>query len=239
LALHYLRDVRWHKREGMNSAMSRNNRLLFGPLAAAIFGFGVAGLAMMIPSYSHVRQTVSEIGEMDSRARIPFAIMLCCVAICLLIFASGVRDVSVKAGHGRVAAYLIAAMAVAAAGVGIFAFPHPFHNIFGESELIGYQAPMALALEWRNDPKARKLVASSWILFALTWVSIALNLSALDRHGFVWAFIGPFYGLIQRSLFVTWFGWGSVAGLLLWHGNESFKESTKLPTKRRVRSSTV
>lgn len=65
---------------------------------------------------------MSEIGEMGSPARFPFTIMLCCVALCLLVFA---------------------------AGVGIFAFPHPLHNIFGESELIGYQAPVAFALTWR------------------------------------------------------------------------------------------
>jgi hypothetical protein len=34
----------------------------------------------MIPEYSHVQQTVSEIGEAGSPARIPFTVMLCCVA---------------------------------------------------------------------------------------------------------------------------------------------------------------
>jgi hypothetical protein len=49
----------------------------FGPLAAAIFGFGVAGLPLMVPGYSYIRQTVSEIGEIGSPARIPFAVVLC------------------------------------------------------------------------------------------------------------------------------------------------------------------
>jgi hypothetical protein len=59
--------------------VKRDIRLLFGPLAAGILGVGIVGLGLLVPDYSQVRQTVSEIGEMDSPARIPFAIMLCCV----------------------------------------------------------------------------------------------------------------------------------------------------------------
>ena len=196
--------------------MNRDHRLLFGPLAAAILAAGIVGLSLMVPDYSQVRQTVSEIGEVDSPARIPFALMLCSVAACLIVFACGVRVASMKAGHGAASAYLIGCMALAAAGVGIFAFPHPLHNIFGESELIGYQAPLAFALAWRGDKNARRLVAFSWVLFALIWVSIGLNLSSLMRHGSLWADIKPFYGLVQRSLFAAWFCWCAGLGLLLW-----------------------
>jgi hypothetical membrane protein len=196
--------------------MKRDHRLLFGPLAAAILAVGIAGLSLMVPDYSQVRQTVSEIGEMDSPARIPFALMLCSVAACLVVFAFGVRDVSMKARHASASAYFIGCMALAAAGVGIFAFPHPLHNIFGESELIGYQAPLAFALAWRGDTRARRLVAFSWVLFALIWVSIGLNLSSLMRHSSIWLEIKPFYGLVQRSLFAAWFTWCAGLGLLLW-----------------------
>ena len=194
----------------------RDHRLLFGPLAAAILTLGIIGLALWVPGYSQIRQTVSEIGEMGSPARASFTIMLCGVALCLLVFAAGVAAESKRAGHGRLSAYLIAFMALSAAGVGIFAFPHPLHNIFGESELIGYQAPLAFALTWRADPKARQLVAFSWIMFALIWISIALNLSSLDRHGALWTEMKPVYGLIQRSLFAAWFGWCAALGVLLW-----------------------
>jgi hypothetical membrane protein len=193
-----------------------HNRLLFGPLAAAILGLGIVGLALFVPGYSQVRQTVSEIGEMDSPMRIPFTLMLCCVALCLLVFASGLADESKQAGHGRLSAYLIGCMAVSAAGVGIFAFPHPLHNVFGESELIGYQAPLAFALSWRTDPTAKRLVSFSWAMFALIWISIALNLISLDRHSALWAEMKPVYGLIQRSLFAAWFCWCALLGVMLW-----------------------
>ena len=193
--------------------MRRNYRLLFGPLAGAILAFGIAGLALLIPGYSHVHQTVSEIGEIGSPARVPFAIMLFCVAACILVFASAVRDMAVVAHHSRLAAYVIGFMALPAAGIGLFAYPHPLHNLFGMSELIGYQAPLVLALTWRRDPRAKTLVVFSWILFALIWGAIALNLSAFAAP--VWAYVKPVHGLAQRALFAAWFGWCAVVGILL------------------------
>jgi hypothetical membrane protein len=195
--------------------MTRDYRLLFGPLAAAILALGIAGLALMVPGYDHVRQTVSEIGEIGSSAQIPFAIVLSCVAACLLIFAAAVRHRSIEVGHSGLAAYLIAFMAVSAAGVGIFAHPRPLHNLFGISELIGYQAPLFFALTWRSDPRARSLVLLSWVLYVVICAAIALNLSSLDKQGAVWASVKPVYGLAQRTLFAAWFGWCTLLGLLL------------------------
>jgi hypothetical protein len=186
-------------------------------LAGIILGFGIAGLALLIPGYSHVQQTVSEIGEIGSPARVPFAVMLGCVAVCILIFAWGVRDVSVAAHHSRLAAYLIGFMALPAAGIGVFAYPHPAHNVFGMSELIGYQAPLAFALTWRHDARAKTLVTLSWIFFLLIWGAIALNLSPFLAP--VWAYMKPIHGVIQRALFAAWFGWCAVLGILLFTRN--------------------
>ena len=173
----------------------------------------------MVPGYSHVRQTVSEIGEIGSPARVPFAILLCCVAACMLAFAFAVRTLSVQVGHSTLVAYVIAFMAVSAAGVGVFAYPHPLHNVFGMSEVIGYQAPLVLALTWRRDRRARTLVAFSWIMFVCVWAAVALNLTAFDRHGEVWTHVKPVYGLAQRALFAAWFGWCAGAGLFLFQWN--------------------
>ena len=196
--------------------MRRDSRLLFGLLAVAIFLLGGAGLALMVPGYSHVRQTVSEIGEIGSPARVPFAVMLCAVAACLLVFARAVRDASVAADRSALAAYLIGFMALPAAGTGIFAYPHPLHNVFGISELLGYQAPLAFALAWRNDPRAKALVAFSWIMFGIIWLAIVVNLSSLDSQSVFWAHMKPVHGLVQRALFLAWFGWCAIVGAAMY-----------------------
>lgn len=190
-------------------------RLWFGFIAALVFAVGVYGLALMLPHYSQVHQTVSEIGEMGSPARVPFAILLVVVSICILIFASAVREACIQAGRTPWTAYLTGFMAVSATGVGIFAYPHPLHNVFGLSETIAYLAPLVFALSWRCVPQATALVVFSLVMFVFICIAIALNLSALDPQGIVWAYVGPDIGLAQRALFAGWFGWCAVLGILL------------------------
>jgi len=190
--------------------------LLLGPISGLIFVLGVAGLAAVVPGYSHVRQTVSEIGEVGSPAQMPFMIMLLAIALCLFGFALALRRVSVSAGHSPLSAYLAACMAISVAGVGIFAFPHPLHNVFGISELIGYQTPIAFALTWRNDPRVKGTVVFSWIAYVVVLIAIVVNLSSLDPGGQVWHRIRPFIGVAQRVLFIGWFAWCAGIGLSLY-----------------------
>jgi len=189
--------------------------LLFGPLATVLFVLGVAVLATMVPGYSHVHQTMSEIGEVGSPVQMPFTIMAVAVAVCILVFAIALRGASVAAGHSALAAYVTGCMAISLAGVGIFSFPHPLHNVFGISEIVGYQAPLAFALTWRRDPRARSLVAFSWIMFVAVWIAIGLNLSSLDSSGSLWHTVHPVIGIAQRALFGAWFLWLAVTGLAL------------------------
>jgi hypothetical protein len=90
------------------------------------------------------------------------------------------------------------------------------HNIFGPSELIGYQAPLVLALAWRRAPRAAGLVAFSSVMAGVMWLAIIANLGTFDRQGAIWAYERPVYGLIQRALFATYFIWCAGVGLWLY-----------------------
>jgi hypothetical protein len=92
----------------------------------------------------------------------------------------------------------IAALAVSVAGIGVFSFPHPLHNVFGISELIGYQAPIAFAYAWRRDSRASALATFSWIMSGVVWITIFLNLTTLHRYGLIWEHVRQTYGLVQR-----------------------------------------
>ena len=188
---------------------------LFGPLAAALLVLGIVGLGVLVPGYDPVRQTVSEIGEVGSPMRLPFALLLWAVAACVLVFAWALRGFARQAGASTLPAYFTACMAVSAAGVGAFAFPHPLHNVFGLSELIGYQAPLVTALAWRRAPGARTLVRFSWIMVAVVWATIVLNLVPVCRPAGIWPHLKPVYGLVQRALFASWFCWCAGAGAIL------------------------
>ena len=189
--------------------------LLAGPFAAVIFGLGIVLLPLWIPGYDQVRQTVSEIGMAGSPMKAPFSLMLFAVALCMLIFGWALGRACLREGHSPLAGYLVACMAICAAGIGLFPYPAAPHSFFGMSELIGYQAPLALAITWRLNPRATRLVRLSWLMGALMWISIALNLAVLDRGGSLWAHERPFYGLVQRSLFAVFFLWCAAAGAIL------------------------
>lgn len=190
-------------------------RLWFGPIAALLLLVGILAIGSMIPGYSHVRQTVSELGEVGSPGRVAFSVLLLLVAACLIAFAGGVAHTLRGAGYATLPAYFVGAMAISAAGVGIFSFPHPLHNVFGMSELVGYQSPLVAALVCRKGLSASKLVTFSIVMYALILVALAANMASMDRHGDLWTHIQPFYGIVQRSLFAAWFVWCAGYAVLL------------------------
>lgn len=189
--------------------------LLAGPLAALLLAAGIAGLAQLVPGYSSVRQTVSEIGETDSPERVTFAVMLFAVALLLLFFARAVYDTATETGRSRLVVWFIGFMAVPPIGIAIFAFPHPLHNVFGLSELIGYLAPLVLAFTWRGAAGAETVVRFSWVVGILVWIVVAANLIPVFRPEPLWHEIRPIYGVFQRTLFAMWLVWLVGLGLLL------------------------
>jgi len=56
--------------------MNLKYRLWFGSAAAGAFLLGTSALALMVPGYSEVHQTISEIGEMGSPAALPGRLIL-------------------------------------------------------------------------------------------------------------------------------------------------------------------
>ena len=190
--------------------------LWFGVFAGLILLAAIFGLGFAVPGYDMVRQTASEIGEGGSPARWPFTAALAAIGVSLLIFASAVLAVAIERERGAVGALLIAAMAVSVTGVGWFAFPHPLHNTFGESQLIGHLAPLAVAIGWRGT----KISLMSGLAFTLLSASMLVNLGYIGLLGDamrldVRAVLEPVYGLVQRSLFLIWFGWCALFAALL------------------------
>ena len=102
-------------------------RLLYlaGPLAGIIFFSAVYGLAPMLGSYSHVAQTVSEIGKYGSPAKVPFQIAVLTVGFCLLVFARSLYRFAESNGASLVPSYLMAVFGLAEVGMAVFPSPHP------------------------------------------------------------------------------------------------------------------
>jgi hypothetical membrane protein len=192
-----------------------NHRLWFGPIAALILFSGIFAIGTITPGYSHVRKTVSELGEVGSPGQVAFSVLLCLVAACLIVFAGAIARSLRESGHSTLPAYFVGAMAISTAGVGIFSFPQPLHNIFGMSETVGYQAPLIAALACKMDPRSKRIKLFSIIMYVVVLLAIAINLMALVRPADIWSQIKPFFGLVQRSLFASWFIWCTGYAVLL------------------------
>lgn len=198
--------------------MHRDPRLLFGLWAAIAFGAGTIALAAFVPGYDPIRQSVSEIGEVSSPMRWPFAILLWAVALCVFVFAFGLWRArpSERKFSPAIAVFCTAWMGVAAAGIAWFAHPMAAHNLFGISQIIAYQAPLAFAIAWRGEQSAHYAIMFSLIMYALTLASLVFNLSVIFGDDSLWRAIEPLYGLVQRSLFAGFFTWCAGAAWLLW-----------------------
>jgi len=205
-----------------------SNRLWFGPVAFLLFIVGTLAIGAITPGYSHVRQTVSELGEAGSPGQFAFSALLCLVAACLVICATAVARSLRELGCSALPAYFVVAMAFSCAGVGLFSFPHPFHNIFGLSETVGLQAPLVAALVCRTQPRAKQAVVFSLIMYVVVALALIINFIPLLRPANLWPLIRPFFGVIQRSLFASWFIWCAGYAVLLMRigrANNSFKRT--------------
>lgn len=191
-----------------------SNRLWFGPIAVLIFLAGIFIIGLMTPGYSHIRQTVSELGEMGSPGQLAFSTLLCLVAVCLIVYASAVVRSLHDLGCLGLPAYFIGAMAISCAGVGIFAFPHPLHNVFGLSETIGLQAPLIAVLVCKAKPRMKQVTLFSIIMYAVVLLALTINLIPLF-HPASRLLIKPFFGIVQRFLFASWFIWCAGSAVLL------------------------
>ncbi|HKU63659.1 MAG TPA: DUF998 domain-containing protein [Rhizomicrobium sp.] len=198
----------------MSQLMKTETRLIFGPVAAAIFFVGVTGLALLIPGYSHVQQSISVIGKLGTPLRIPFSLVIACYACSLLIFASGIFQVAAKTGSPKLPAYMIGYYAFTQLGIAVFATPHPLHNVFGLLSMLGYLAPLTLAFTWRRIGP-HSLIVISYLLGLVVLVAIVLGLSELFPQLGLWQLVSPYPGLVQRLLVAGWLPWFIAASVIM------------------------
>lgn len=184
--------------------MKPGTLLRFGFFSALLFWGGILALGSMVPQYSHVSHTISAIGAIGSPMRVPFAVLNLGVDVLLLMFAAGVLLVTRHRQASYLSAIFIGLFALADIGTAVFPSPDALHNVFGLSLTIGYMAPLAAAISWRNDASLKSLVRPSLIAWLLLMISMALNLSPIvlpDLYDL------RYYGLAQRALFLVWFAW--------------------------------
>jgi len=75
------------------------------------------------------------------------------------------------------------------------------------SETVGYQAPLIAALVCKTDARGKSVRTFSLVMYIAVLLALAINVVPLVRPADLWVHLKPFFGIVQRSLFATWFIW--------------------------------
>jgi uncharacterized membrane protein len=184
--------------------------LLFGPLAGLLFFATVYVLALSVPNYSHFADTVSEIGQVGSPVEQSYRAVMLIADLCLIALGVGLYSYARSSNAPVLPAVLVAYFGIMQSGLHFFPSPHQLHNLFGLSLIIGYLAPLSLAIAWQKLAEQRSLVMVTWSVAILLFVSIFLNISPIFVRDL---YPLEYYGLVQRSSLLLIFGWFAYVGI--------------------------
>lgn len=181
--------------------MDTNKMLSLGWISAIIFILGTFVLGSLLVDYSHMSQTVSEIGEEVSPLYLQWKIFSIGIGCLLILFAIGVISFAKKRDLSVVPGIFILVYGLSQFTIGIFPSPHPLHNVFGLSMIVGYFSPLIFALRWKKQ-FGIKFKRLSLIAFILIVLGIFLNLTPAFAPSL---YPLEYYGIVQRFLLFTFY----------------------------------
>ncbi len=188
--------------------MKTKQLVSLGWITAILFIAGTFILGSLLPDYSFISQTVSEIGQIGSPQQLNWQIFSLLIGLLLILFSFGLIFFARKNKWSIIPGLFVLFAGLSQFGIALFPSPHPLHNVFGLSMTIGYFSPLMFALFWRNAP-GDSFKNYSLLAFVLILTGIFLNLSPMFARDL---YPLEYYGLVQRFLLFVFYGYlGMVA----------------------------
>lgn len=187
--------------------MKTKQLLSLGWITALLFIAGTFILGSLVPDYSFISQTVSEIGQQGSPQQLNWQIFSLLIGLLLILFSLGLISLARRNKWSVVPGLFVLFAGISEFGIALYPSPHPLHNVFGLSMTIGYFSPLMLALFWGNKP-GNTFKRYSLLAFLLILFGIFLNLSPLlapDLYPL------EYYGLVQRFLLFVFYAYLGMA----------------------------
>ena len=181
--------------------MKSNIILHSGWITGASFIIGSLLLGSMLPDYSHVSQTVSEIGERGSPLMMPWHLFSVSIGFLMILFASGIILFAKQNKLSILPGIFILSYGISQFGIGFYPSPDPLHNVFGLSMTLGYFSPLVFALSWKNK-LGNEFNSISILTFILIILGIFLNLTPVFAPTL---YPLEYYGIVQRFLLFTFY----------------------------------
>ena len=169
---------------------------ILGLLIAFLFIIGSLLMGYLLENYSFYSQTLSEIGSLSSPMKIPFQVLKIVVAILILLLSASLLNLARRNNFSVIPTLFLFAYGLSDLGLALFPTPHPLHNVFGLSLILGYLSPFFFGILWPNKV-ATNFRAVSLLFFALIILGIFLNLSPIFRPDL---YPLSYYGIVQRFL---------------------------------------
>ncbi len=148
-----------------------------------------------------ISQTVSEIGEKGSPLYTQWQIFSIGIGCLLILFAIGIISYAKKKVLSIVPGIFILIYGLSQFTMGIFPSPHPLHNVFGLTMIVGYLSPLIFMILWKNK-LSKTFKRLSFIVFVLIILGVFLNLTPAFAPSL---YPLEYYGIIQRFLLFTFY----------------------------------
>jgi len=173
--------------------------LPLGWIVPIIFILGSLTFGSFLQEYSFVSQTISEIGEMGSPFQKQWFFFDLSINILMFLFVTGLIRFAKANELSMIPCICLLVYSLANFGALIFVSPHPYHNIFGALNIVGYLSPLIFFIYWKNQIAAT-FRGISLFVFIILILGTVLNLNPIFDP---LLFPMEYYGLAQRLVVFT------------------------------------
>lgn len=163
-------------------------------------------------NYNHFKNTISELGAIDTKSEIATSSALMILAVFCLLFSVGFYRASKKLKLSTIPAILSFSMPITMIWAGIFTLGNEFHSLTGPLPFLLIFSFLIAYLLWKGNKEISELKNTSLICFII---------SGLILLRFIKPFGYEYEGLIQRFFYLAWSIWITS---ITYHFSKKYKE---------------
>jgi hypothetical membrane protein len=154
-------------------------------------------------NYNHLKQAVSELGNIGTQSETFMAIGTLLLAICSLYFSTGFYAASKKLHISVIPAVLSFAMAVSFAWAAVFPSGHDLHGTLGPLPLLVMAGALLSPFLWRKHKRLLLLRRLSLLGFFVMLLFVLRFIPVVQQQ---------YEGMVQRFLYMGWAIWLAAVG---------------------------
>jgi len=178
--------------------INTKNLLYFGYVTAPLFWLMTLISGAIHGNYSHLKNTISELGAIGTNSEIFTSSLLILLAIFCILFSIGFYRASKQLNISVIPSVLSVSMPISMLWAGIFTLGNEFHSLTGPLPLFIILGFLVSFLLWKRNKDLQGLPRFSLISLI---ISLFIFLRFVESLNYEYA------GLIQRFFYMGWTVW--------------------------------